>query len=231
MKAAELEGIRFDGEGDGRDGTIQLVDNQFPLEPAAPVDPKDPHPTDPNRSRDGTYGPGNSGDGKAAEKAALGEREKRTGIPIERQQVLATHPDVIDPETGKPQGRFYDGLEPTGNPDEYIGIEAKTNPGALDPKQQRFDNAVSGGKPATATLNGREITIVGTRTIYPPEGWQPPSAQPQPGASPGDASAGPVPGSVVDGGAGFGGAQVEGRVSTPSSSPTWGTDLTTVRPG
>jgi hypothetical protein len=47
-----------------------------------------------NRSRDGTYGPGNSGDGKTAEKAALDARERETGIPLERTQVRATHPDV-----------------------------------------------------------------------------------------------------------------------------------------
>lgn len=32
-KAAELEGVRFDGEPDGRDSPIQLVDNRFTLNP------------------------------------------------------------------------------------------------------------------------------------------------------------------------------------------------------
>jgi hypothetical protein len=168
----------------------------LPAEPKP--NPKDPHATDPNRSKDGTYGPGNSGDGKAAEKAALDDLERKTHVPIIRQQVRATQPDVIDPVTKKPQGRFFDGLQPTGNPDEYIGIEVKTNPGALRPNQERFDNAVSPDRPATATLNGRPIKIIDTRTVYPPEGWVPPSAQvtqtvPPAGAAPGDAGGLPPP--------------------------------------
>lgn len=220
-----------------RDGSVQLVDSEFPTDKPQPQpNPKDPHATDPNRSRDGTYGPGNSGDGKAAEKAALDAREAETGIPIIRDQVRATQPDVIDPKTGKPQGRFYDGLQPTGNPDEYIGIEAKTNEGASRPNQERFDRAVSVDHPATATLNGRPIKIVGAQTVYPPEGWVPPSAQTAPGAGtvpvptePGrpvtGAATAPPPAPTTAGGGGGGGSwgsEPEAR----SAVPDWGTHLT-----
>lgn len=204
---------------------VQAVDyHQFKQDPPpADPNPKDPHETDPNRSRDGTYGPGNSGDGKAAEKAALDARERRTGIPIIRDQVRATHPDVINPDTGKPQGRFYDGLEPTGNPGEYIGIEAKTSEGVDLPKnQQRFDAAVSPQRPATATLNGQPITIVDAQTVYPPQGWVPPSAQvtqtiPPVGAAPGSVDGLPPPVMRTDDGAPL----VPGPGTSPV--PNWGT--------
>ncbi|CAJ1579842.1 hypothetical protein [[Mycobacterium] wendilense] len=162
--------------------TVQLVDFKQGPTPAPNPNPKDPHEKYPNRSADGTYGPGNSGDGKAAEKAALDQRERETGVPIIRQQVQATHPDVVNPKTKNPQGRFYDGLQPTGNPDEYIGLEAKTHDGVkLTREQQSFDAAVSPERPATATLNGREITIVGAQKVHPPDGWVPPSAGQPPG--------------------------------------------------
>lgn len=193
-KAAELHGMRFEGEGDGNGAHVQLVDNKFKQDPPPtdpPPVPKERHATDPNRSADGTYGPGNFGDGKAAEKAALDEIERRTHVPVIRQQVRATQPGVINPKTGKLQERYYDGLQPTGNPDEYIGYEAKTNPGSLDKDQQTFDKTVTRDHPATATLNGRPITIVDARTVYPPEGWVPPSAAA--GAEHGAGPAAPAP--------------------------------------
>lgn len=198
--------------------------------------PKDPHPTDPNRSADGTYGPGNSGDGKAAEKAALDAREERTHIPLERTQVRATHPDVINPKTKKPQHRYYDALEPTGNPNEYVGIEAKTHEGAHRRDQERFDAAVSADRPATATLNGREITIVDTDIEYPPEGWVPPSAQdggdtPASGdAAPPSPSSPPPPALATTGmpPAGAAPATPAPTEAAPetASFPEWGTQLT-----
>jgi hypothetical protein len=36
-KAAELDGIRFDGEGDGRDGSVHLVDYNMPQSPQFPL--------------------------------------------------------------------------------------------------------------------------------------------------------------------------------------------------
>lgn len=248
--AVDLAGIQFDGEGASQDPLIQAVSNEPDETPAdtgedgqtgaddtdgteggGQPNPKDPHPDYPNRSADGTYGPGNSGDGKAAEKAALDERENQTGVPITRQQVRATHPDVKNPDTGEPQQRYYDGLEPTGNPDEYIGIEAKTNESASRPSQERFDDAVTPDRPATAVLDGREIKIVDAQTIYPPEGWQPPSAPaespalaPVEGAAPG-APHQPVPPGLLGPGSG---AKVEGAVPATEAPalPGWGTQLT-----
>jgi hypothetical protein len=208
-----------------------------PPPPPDPGEPKEPHATDPNRSADGTYGPGNFGDGKAAEKAALDELERQRHVPIIRQQVRATHPDVIDPETGKPQGRFYDGLMPTGNPDEYIGIEAKTHPGAHRADQDRFDTAVSPERPATATLNGRPIRIVHVEPAYPPDGWVPPS-QLAPALPPAQASSGvptgPIEGTIttappatgVSGGGGGGGGSWGGAPGPGSSTlPDYGTHV------
>ncbi|MFV8137430.1 hypothetical protein ACNQR7_07650 [Mycolicibacterium senegalense] len=239
---APLETLTFPEDGrQGQEPTVQFVSNEFKLNPQGDdtdkkPEPKKPHKTDPNRSEDGTYGPGNYGDGKAAAKAALDERERKTHIPLIRQEVRATHPDV-NHENGKPQLRYYDALEPTGNPDEYVGIEAKTNPRSLDGKQQTFDNAVTRDRPATATLNGRTITIVDAQVVYPPEGWVPPSQQlgPGAGASAGESTAGPAP--VHSGG--WGGVEAQGTVpvtaapatgSAPAPSapvtPGWGTHLT-----
>ncbi|AER47737.1 hypothetical protein DORI_88 [Mycobacterium phage Dori] len=265
-KAAELEGIRFDGESQGRDSTVQLVDNETEnpdteteTEPNegtgdatdpdtdntdqggadSPVDdgPKSPHPDYPNRNKDGTYSDGNTVDGKAAEKAALDNREDETGIPLERRQVRATHPDVTNPKTGKPQQRYYDALEPTDNPDEYIGIEAKTNENAHRSDQERFDDAVTPERPATATLDGREIRIVDTDVVYPPEGWDEAPAESDAPTDSGGAEAkvpGPSlpPGLTDPGAGGFGGVHAEGTVPVgpaPANAPNypgWGTQLT-----
>ncbi|CAJ1505556.1 WXG100 family type VII secretion target [[Mycobacterium] burgundiense] len=215
--------------------TVQLVDfKQGPTdkptpEPGGesgekPKDPWAPHPDHPNRTINGKYGQGNSGDGDAAAKAALDKREQDSGIPLIRQEVRATHPDMINKQTQKPQGRYYDALEPTGNPDEYIGIEAKTNPGALRANQQEFDAAVSPDRPATATLNGREITIVDADVEYPPQGWVPPSAgeQPGPSVSQGAVVAPAEPGRPV---AGPGGATPP-TPATTGAGGGWGTQLT-----
>ncbi|QZH65021.1 hypothetical protein [Mycolicibacterium farcinogenes] len=268
-KAAELQGIRFEGEGDGRDGTVRFVDHETedpetetdtrddtgtgdaddPDADAetgdgdAPVvkDPKGQNEDYPNRNNDGTYRGENSRDGKDAEKAALDKREEDTGITLERQQVRATHPDVINPKTGKPQHRYYDAVEPTDDPDEYIGIEAKSHEG-LDrtTDQERFDDAVTPDKPATATLDGREIRIIDTDLAYPPEGWDEAPADSgaeSSGSETGGADAkvgGPsLPPGLTDRGAGgFGGVHAEGTVPTaPTPTPAhhfpdWGTHLT-----
>lgn len=245
-KGAELEGIRFDGEGQERDDSIQLLDD----EPGAGTDeadepetedggddtagapaeegPKSPHPDYPNRTRDGKYGQGNSGDGKDAETAALDKREEDTGIELERTQVRATHPDVINPDTNQPQQRYYDALEPTDNPDEYIGIEAKVNEGAHTAKQQRFDDAVTPDRPATATLDGREIRIIDTDVAYPPEGWDAPTADSPPGGAESGASGAAVPPALV-GPADGPPAESQPPVPAPTprpSFPDWGTQLT-----
>ncbi len=189
---APLESLSFPDNHGSSAPAINAVDyHRFKQEPG-PADPDDPnrHALYPKRNPYGQYGQGSAGDGKEAEKAALDERQRRTHIPIIRQQVQATHPDVNDPVTGKPQPRYYDGLEPTSNPDEYIGIEAKTHEGVdRTAGQKRFDGAVSREHPAAAILNGRPIRIVGTDLAYPPEGWVPPPSTAAPAPVPG-ASAG-----------------------------------------
>lgn len=223
---APLESLSFPQDHEGAAPTVKAVDyHRFKQEPG-PADPDDPnrHALYPKRNPWGQYGQGSAGDGKEAEQAALDERQRRTHIPIIRQQVQATHPDVNDPKTGNPQPRYYDGLEPTSNPDEYIGIEAKTHEGVdRTAGQKRFDGAVSRQHPARAILDGRPIRIVGTDLAYPPDGWTPPSsAQPGPpaGAAPGGSgTAPPVPVMRPDDGAPL--------VPKPGSDPfpNWGTHI------
>ncbi|MGW4100613.1 hypothetical protein [Mycobacterium sp. NPDC004974] len=266
-KAADLEGIRFDGEGDGRDGTVRFVDHETEdpetetdtrddtgtgdaddpdtdaetgdADTPVEKDPKGQNEDYPNRNNDGTYRDENAEDGKDAEKAALDERERETGITLDRRQVRATHPDVKNPKTGKPQHRYYDALEPTDNPDEYVGIEAKSHEDVdRTPGQKRFDKEVSRESPATAVVDGREIRIVGTDVAHPPEGWdeEPADSTAEPsGTESGGAEAkvsGPsLPPGLTDRGAGgFGGVQAEGTVPTEPTPtphfPGWGTHLT-----
>ncbi len=189
---APLSGIAFEEEapdtGAGQTSangknTVQAVDYKeapAPTDPGDKPNPYDQNPRYPNRNNLGQYGAGNSRDGKAEEEAALANREAQTGIPIERQQVRATHPEVT--RDGKPQWRYYDGLEPTGNPDEYIGIEAKGHEGAHQSAQDTFDGAVSPQSPAEAVLNGRKIKIVGAQPAYPAPGWTPPDSAGPPAA-------------------------------------------------
>lgn len=185
---APLESLSFAEDHGSGAAAVQAVDyHRFKQEPG-PADPDDPnrHAWYPNRNPWGEYGKGNRDDGKAAEKAALDELQRQTGIPIIRQHVRATQPDVISPKTGRPQERYFDGLQPTGNPDEYFGIEAKTHEGiGRTSDQQRFDTQISRQHPATATLNGRPITIVGSQLAYPPPGWAPPPPTAAPAPAPG----------------------------------------------
>jgi len=254
VQQTQLEGIQFEGEGSAGDGTVQLVDNETESpEPGegdgdggeedaetgsggedgteAPAEdgPYSPHPDYPNRNKNGTYGDGNTADGKEAERKALDQREEETGTPLIRDQVRATHPDVQNPKTGKPQGRYYDALEPTGNPDEYIGVEAKTHEGVdLTADQARFDEAVSAERPATAVVDGREVKIVDTVVVHPPEGWDAPSAESVPWGAESGATGPAVPPAL----AGDPGRQPSGTApaapapTAGSPLPDWGTQLT-----
>jgi PPE family protein len=203
--------------------SIQAVDYKTAPPPPDPGggdrNPNDPNPNYPGRTNDGKYGDGNSQDGKAAEKAALDNRQEQLGIPIIRDQVRATHPDVTNPKTGQPQGRFYDGLEPTGVPGEYIGVEAKTHQGVgLTADQRRFDAAVTPQHPATAILNGQPIKIIDTDVAYPPQGWVPP-----PTIVPGTAAPPGLPPPPVL-------HQTDGAPPVPAPGngpfPNWGTHVT-----
>lgn len=59
---------------------------------------------------------------------------------------------------GVSNGRVYDGLakKPDGT---YVGIEIQSGTASRNAEQRAFDGAVSPNNPATATLNGRIITI------------------------------------------------------------------------
>ncbi|TDZ80277.1 hypothetical protein [Mycobacteroides salmoniphilum] len=159
------------GEGDPLSGTATAVDyrRDTPREPADPSpkpDPKGQNPNYSNRNNDGTYRDGNALDGKDDEKAALDRREKATNVKSIRDQVRATVPGA-ESKPGVDQWRYYDGLEPTGRPDEYIGLEAKGSGGDRTAPQKAFDSLVSRDNPASATLNGRQIKIVGTELVQP----------------------------------------------------------------
>lgn len=136
-----------------------------PRDPPKP-DPKAPHPDYPGRTNDGKFGQGNNGDGKLEEKLALDKREGKTKIPIIRQKVRAVVPGALNPD-GSEQWRYYDGLEPTGNPNEYLGIEGKRDGVKLTGPQSKFDQLVTPDNPARATLNGEPIRIVGNAVAYP----------------------------------------------------------------
>lgn len=220
-KAAELEGIRFEGEVS--DGTIHLVDfkQSPPTEPGP--QPKPQHPDYPERTVDGRYKTANSGrDGKWEEKIALDKYEEKTQVPIIRDQVKATHPNAVNRD-GSLQRRYYDGLQPTGAPGEYIGIEGKGDGVKVRPPQSTFDALVDPDSPATAILNGEEIKIIGTVVVQPNLVPQPdPTVRiPEvPSARPPDLPVqGGIPGPVV--GAEGGGA-TGGRAPV---LPDWGTPV------
>ena len=229
-KAAELEGIRFDGEGDAGDATVQFVSNELKLNPQDGEDPDGgykPHPEYPDHKPNGEWGPGNSGlEGHAEAQKAFDARMRDTDIPIERKLIRVY---LTDPKTGKTLRREYDGLEEIpGQPGKYVGLEHKL--GYKDPTkhQQDFDDLVRSGIPARGTLNGQAIEVADAELIRTPR-----PGDATTGAAGGEAAAGPVPKSAVDGSAdGFGGVQAEGTVPlTPAPAngpnfPGWGTQLT-----
>ena len=75
---------------------------------------------------------------------------------------------MTDPNTGKPLYRFYDALEPTSTPGQYVGIEVKSGGADLTRQQRVFDGRVSPQTPATGTLNGQPVKIVGTDLLRAP---------------------------------------------------------------
>ncbi|SHT86856.1 putative conserved membrane protein [Mycobacteroides abscessus subsp. bolletii] len=212
---------------------VHAVDFQrdTPRDPPKP-DPKGPHPDYPGRTNDGKFGKGNNGDGKFEEKIALDKREQRTKIPIIRQKVRAVVPGALNPD-GSQQWRYYDGLEPTGNPNEYIGIEGKRDGVKLSGPQAKFDPLVTPENPARATLNGEPIRIVGTEVAYPklPPGTGPLTEMPAGG---GGVSEGPVARGGAGEGGGFrfggGGGALVG-LPEQSSSPGHGLEIYPADPG
>ncbi|WP_194166749.1 hypothetical protein [Mycolicibacterium sp. P9-22] len=225
-KATDLEGITFDGEGDGRDPTIQMLDDETE-EPSSPDDGGyKPHPDYPDHKPNGEWGPKNSGvEGDVEAQKAFDERQRRTGIPIERQKTWVY---LTDPETGKTLRREYDGLEPIpGQPGTFTGLEHKLGNKAPTKHQEHFDDLVDSGIPARGTLNGEPIEVVDTELIRTPRPGDPtvgaaaggsagPGATPAPGA-------GGIPPAVVDGGGSV--PAVPAPAGTPAV-PDWGTQLT-----
>lgn len=203
-KAGELEGIRFEGE-DGPSGHVQLVSNEFKqspyMTPGTPDDPggsgREPHPDFPGRDVKGRYLPNNSGalDGAIAAERRIAEEEVNTGKTFDRQQIRvaiidpATGKPIVDEKTGKPLYRFYDALEPTGTPGRYIGIEVKSGESQPTRTQKIFDSTVNSGKPATGTLNGQPIQIIGARELRAPL-YMPDTPSASPGEGPGGAARG-----------------------------------------
>jgi hypothetical protein len=225
-KATDLEGITFDGEGDGRDPTIQMLDDG--TEEPSPQDDGGykPHPDYPDHKPNGEWGPKNSGvEGDVEAQKAFDERQRRTGIPIERQKTWVY---LTDPETGKTLRREYDGLEPIpGQPGKYTGLEHKL--GNKDPTthQEKFDGLVRGGLPARGTLNGEPIEVVDTELIRTPRPGDPTAgaaagSSAGPGASLAPGTGG-IPPAVVDGGGSA--PAVPAPAGTPAI-PDWGTQLT-----
>ncbi|WP_396910295.1 hypothetical protein [Mycolicibacterium sp.] len=177
-KAAELEGIRFDGEGNGSGPTIMAVDfKQNPiLEPGIPDDGRGPNDTFPGRDKKGRFGDGNTGwaDGRAAADLRLDQYDKDNSTTVIRQEIRltiidpATGKPVLDPVTGKPLTRYYDALRATGTENVYVGIEVKSGDAERGRTQKLFDAAVNKGMVATGTLNGQPVEIVAAREIRAP---------------------------------------------------------------
>lgn len=102
----------------------------------------------------GQYASGNGGDRIAAnkEKVGLDNYADDNGVEVIRDKVKA-HVD------GSTNGRYFDGL--VRNPDgTYTGIEIKSGGAPYRGQQEEFDTIVNNGTPATARLNGEQITIV-----------------------------------------------------------------------
>lgn len=170
-----------------RTGTAQAVDYHtwkrsppIPV-PGTPDDPgpsgRDPNPSFPGRDVQGRFLPGNTGsaDGAAAAEKRLQDYEDETGKQLIRQQIRVA---IIDPKTGQPiedpanprriLTRYYDALEPTGVPQQYIGIEVKSGDADLTRTQKIFDGLVRPGLPATGNLNGQPVEIIGADKIEAP---------------------------------------------------------------
>ncbi|MBO0881911.1 MAG: hypothetical protein J2P17_16535, partial [Mycobacterium sp.] len=162
--------------GDDEHNGVRPVDRTWKQDPAPTPDPNDPgrHPDYPDHKPDGTWARSNSGlDGYPEEQQALDEREKQTGIPIERQKVRVT---LTDPNTGRTLTREYDGLEPIpGQPGQYRGLEHKLGTAGLTPNQRQLDGLVDSGTPAQGTLDGKPIEVIDTRVMKTPQPFPAPA--------------------------------------------------------
>lgn len=107
---------------------------------------------------------GKGGYGSDAEARTLNQVEEDTGQVVIRKQVQVKLPKDAE-VSGIKSSRKYDGLvqkqDGTGT---YEGIEVKSG-SSSDAAQERFDQAVNDGTPATGVLNGKPITITSVRTL------------------------------------------------------------------
>jgi hypothetical protein len=196
LSTASLHGVAF---GETPKPQIQAVDHhsfkEDPNPPFAPWDtpdgtppppqlapgPYDPNPRFPGRNNLGRFGSGNTGsaDGAAAAEARLQQEEADTGKTLVRQQIRVaiidpnTGKPMVDPETGNPRYRYYDALEPTGVPGQYIGIEVKSGSADLTRTQRIFDTTVSPQTPATGHRG-----LLARRSTDPRPGGRPASDHP-----------------------------------------------------
>jgi len=178
-----LSGVAFEEAPAG--GHVQLVDYRSfkegppipdPGSPDQPATDRAPNETYPGRDARGRFIPGNTGgaDGAAAAEQRLQQYEKDFNTSVVRQQIRVAVIDpssgqpMTDPQTGMPLYRYYDALEPTGKPGQYVGIEVKSGTADLTRQQKIFDSRVSAQTPATGTLNGQPVKVIDTELLRTP---------------------------------------------------------------
>lgn len=101
---------------------------------------------------------GKGGYGAEAEAQGLRNYARVEGRSVDSTRVRATLPDGSQ--------RYYDGLsKQPGSGSTYEGVEVKTGNTPLTAGQSAFDAQVRAGTPATAMLNGQEISITSTALV------------------------------------------------------------------
>ncbi|SKK20080.1 hypothetical protein [Mycobacteroides abscessus] len=213
--------------------TATAVDYHHFKQDPPPSDPAAPNPNFPGRDAQGRFTIGNSGsaDGAAAAEARIKQAEKETGETFVRQQIRVAVIDpktglpMVDPRDGTPIYRYYDALQPTSNPNKYIGVEVKSGEADLTRRQRIFDDWVRSGHPATGTLNGKPVEIIDTEKLQAPRFVPPPvlepapaprvPAPPEPAPAPSPAPRAPPPETGAEGGRG--GPRLSGGAGAGSS--------------
>ena len=148
-KAVELEGIRFEGEGDGREteGTVQLVDNTVKLNP--PLEPnedgKDPQDGKPDANPEGKRTEGVEGtleDLLTPDEAPPGEPGdgEPTGLPpaLSQQPPPSALDQILNQHTGNGKGG---GQDPRYTRSPLTAPIVAADPSVLDRQAARVDAA------------------------------------------------------------------------------------------
>lgn len=122
----------------------------------------EPNPDYAGRNKGGEYAKDGNGearaDSKAKEAEGLSRYEKRAGLKVDPDQVVAK-------QDSSNVGRKYDGLaaKPDGT---YEGIEVKSGTATRTAQQKEFDSKVSYENPAYATLkDGTPIKITSVKVV------------------------------------------------------------------